>query len=157
LDFIAPSDKKPQAMGNGPFYKFIDISRQKLLYKIAYWTARYGLGLTFIISGIRKLPGVLFTILPVDNPVGAYFHAMHETGFYWNFIGYFQIAVGVLIFFNHFSALASLLMMPVTVNIFLISVSLHMSGTPVITSLMLLGNTYLLLWNYQKFLPLVRA
>jgi len=144
-------------MAGSLILKFIDSSRQKLLYKILYWIARYGLGLTFIISGIRKLPGVLFTILPVDNPVGAYFHAMHETGFYWNFIGYFQIVVGVVVFVNRFSALASLLMMPVTVNIFLISIALHMTGTPVITSLMLLGNIYLLLWKYQKFLPLVRA
>ena len=86
------------------------------------------MGLTFILSGIRKLPGIKFTELPLNNPVGSFFNAMHETGFYWNFIGYFQIAVGILIFFNRFVIVSSLLMMPVTVNIFLVSVALHMKG-----------------------------
>ena len=66
--------------------------------RIFYWLIRAGMGLSFIISGLRKWPGVKFTALPAENPVGAYFHAMHETGFYWNCIGYFQIAVGLLIY-----------------------------------------------------------
>lgn len=119
--------------------------------RIFYWLVRAGMGLTFIISGLRKWPGVQFTALPVENPVGAYFHAMHETGFYWHFIGYFQIALGLLIFLNRFVALSSLLMMPVTVNIFLVSVSLHMTGTPIITSAMLLGNAFLLYWHFPNY------
>ena len=97
----------------------LKILKNNRAIRVCYWLVRIGMGLTFIISGLRKWPGVKFTTLPVDNPVGAYFHAMHETGFYWNFIGYFQIALGVLIFLNRFVALSSLLMMPVTVNIFL--------------------------------------
>ena len=96
------------------------------------------MGVTFILSGLRKWPGVKFTTLPVENPVGAYFQAMHDTGFYWNSIGYFQIGVG-------------LLMMPVTVNIFLVSVSLHMTGTPFITAAMLLGNAFLLYWHFPNY------
>ena len=67
----------------------IEKYKGKQFFRLIYWTARIGLGITFVLSGIRKLPGVKFTILPVDNPVGAYFHAMYETGFYWNFIGVF--------------------------------------------------------------------
>ena len=126
-------------------------------FKILYWTVRIGMGLTFITSGLRKLPGVKFTILPESNPVGYFFNAMYETGFYWNFIGYFQIAVGILIFFNRFVVLSSLLMMPVTVNIFLVSIALNMKGTPVITSLMLLGNLYLLFWHYENYKNLVKS
>jgi apolipoprotein N-acyltransferase len=81
---------------------------------------------------------------------------MYETGFYWNFIGYFQIVIGILVFFNRFVVLSSLLMMPVTINIFLISVSLRMTGTPFITSAMVLGNTFMLLWHYENYLPLVQ-
>lgn len=125
--------------------------KKKGAIKVFYWVVRAGMGLTFIISGLRKWPGVQFTALPVENPVGAYFHAMHETGFYWHFIGYFQIALGLLIFLNRFVALSSLLMMPVTVNIFLVSVSLHMTGTPIITSAMLLGNAFLLYWHFPNY------
>ena len=114
------------------------------------------MGLTFIASGIRKLPGIKFTILPDTNPVGHFFNAMYETGLYWNFIGCFQIIIGFLIFFNRFVVLSSVLMMPVTVNIFLVSIALNMTGTPVITFLMLLGNIYLLFWHYENFKPLLQ-
>lgn len=129
----------------------IDTIKGKLIFKIFYWSVRVGMALTFIVSGLRKLPGVKFTILSTDNPVGSYFNAMYETGFYWNFIGYFQIAVGILIFFNRFVVVSSLLMMPVTINIFLVSIALNMRGTPIITSLMVLGNLFILLWHYKNY------
>ena len=129
----------------------IDNLKTKPILTYVYWTAKIGMGLTFIIPGIRKCPGIKFTILTNDNPVGSYFNAMYETGFYWNFIGYFQIIIGVLVFFNRFVVLSSILMIPVTINIFIISVGLHMKGTPVITSAMVLGNLYLLLWHYRNY------
>jgi uncharacterized membrane protein YphA (DoxX/SURF4 family) len=122
-----------------------------------YWAARFGLGFAFIVSGMRKLPGVLFTILPTTDPVGHYFFdAMHQTGFYWNFIGCFQIVTGVLVLFNRFVVLSSLLMMPVTANIFLISRSLQIRGTPFITAAMLLGNMLLMAWHYEHYLPILK-
>ena len=130
--------------------------RDLFIFKLFYWGLRIGMGLTFIASGARKMPGVKFTILTTDDPVGAYFHAMHETGFYWNFIGYFQILIGILIFFNRSVISAILLMMPVTINIFLVSVALNMRGTPIITALMVVGNLFLLLWHYENYLSLLQ-
>ncbi len=112
---------------------------------------------TFIISGARKLPGVKFTLLPIDNPVGFFFEAMYQTGFYWNFIGMLQIVLGVLILFNRTAVLTALLMMPITVNIFLVSAALQMKGTPFITTAMVMGNIILLLWNYENYLPLLKS
>lgn len=125
--------------------------KSKTLLVILYWAIRAGMGLTFIISGLRKLPGVKFTALPIDNPVGQYFNTMYETGFYWNFIGYFQILIGALIFFNRFVVISSLLMMPIVVNILLVSLALNMKGTPVITTMMLLGNSFLLIWHFKNY------
>jgi uncharacterized membrane protein YphA (DoxX/SURF4 family) len=136
------------------FFSTIDGWRKIFLFKLFYWSVRIGMGVTFILSGIRKLPGVKFTILPTENPVGAYFQAMYETGFYWNFIGYFQIVIGALIFLNRFVGFSTLLMMPVTINIFLISIALHMTGTPIITSAMILGNIFLLFWHYEHYLSI---
>lgn len=135
---------------------FIDSIKRKRFLIILYWTIRIAMGFTFIISGIRKLPGIKFTTLPTDNAVGFYFAAMLSTGFYWNFIGYFQIITGMLAFFNRFIVVTALLMMPVTVNIFLISTSLKMNGTPVITALMLLGNTFLLFWHYHNYATILK-
>lgn len=130
---------------------FIESIKRKRFLVLLYWTIRIAMAFTFIISGIRKLPGIKFTTLPTDNPVGFYFAAMLSTGFYWNFIGYFQIILGVLACFNRFIVVTALLMMPVTTNIFLISASLKMTGTPIITALMLLGNTFLLLWHHKNY------
>ena len=125
--------------------------KNKVIFQILYWTVRMGMGLTFIISGIRKLPGIKFTELPITNPVGHFFDAMHNMGLYWYSIGVVQMVIGILVFFNRSVVFSSLLMMPITINIFLISISLKMSGTPIITSAMLIGNILLLLWHFKNY------
>lgn len=137
------------------FFAFINPLRKIFLFKLLYWAARIGMGLTFIISGIRKLPGVKFTTLPVDNPVGHYFDAMHQLGFYWNFIGYFQILLGLLMLFNRTVVASIIMALPITINIFLVSVALKMTGTPFITAAMVLGNLFLLLWHYEHYTPIL--
>ncbi len=135
---------------------FINKLRETFLFKLLYWAARIGMALTFIISGLRKMPGVKFTILPDEDPVGHYFNVMHEMGFYWNFIGYFQIIVGLMMLLNRTVVASIILAMPVTINIFLVSVALNMRGTPYITAMMLLGNTFLLLWHYESYLSILK-
>lgn len=115
------------------------------------WACRISLGLAFILSGIRKLPGIKFTELPIDNPVGLFFEGMYAAGFYWNFIGVYQILVGLLLISSFLPRLSPLLSIPVTVNIFLVSIGLHMTGTPLITFLMLLANIYLILLEWKNY------
>lgn len=129
-------------------------SEKMLVY--FYWTIKILLGLGFVLSGLRKLPGVKFTQLPITNPVGLFFEGMYVTGFYWNFIGYYQILVGLILMTRWWQALSPLLILPVTVNIFLVSVSLEMRGTPVITGLMLLGNLFLMVWHWEKYKPILK-
>jgi len=121
-----------------------------------YWFLKITLGLAFIASGIRKLPNVKFTELPISNPVGLFFEGMHAAGFYWNFIGYYQLIFGIILMTKWFSKLTPLLILPVTFNIFLVSVSLQMKGTPIITSCMLLGNVYLILWHIKSYAPILK-
>ena len=129
-------------------------SEKMLVY--FYWTIKILLGLGFVLSGPRKLPGVKFTQLPITNPVGLFFEGMYVTGFYWNFIGYYQILVGLILMTRWWQALSPLLILPVTVNIFLVSVSLEMRGTPVITGLMLLGDLFLMVWHWEKYKPILK-
>lgn len=131
------------------------LHREKVLVYF-YWMIKVVLGLGFVLSGLRKLPGVKFTQLPITNPVGLFFEGMYATGFYWNFIGYYQILVGIFLMTRWWQALTPLLILPVTVNIFLVSLSLQMRGTPVITGLMLLGNLFLVFWHWTKYKPILR-
>jgi hypothetical protein len=105
---------------------------------------------------MRKLPGVKFTQIPISDPVGLFFEGMYQSGFYWNFVGYYQILVGIILMLPFLKRLSPILIYPVMVNIWLVSLSLHMQGTPVITTLMLLGNMFLLLWHLESYLPLFR-
>ncbi|WP_461303457.1 hypothetical protein [Aureisphaera sp.] len=132
----------------------IDRLKTKKTFVLLYWLTKVSLGLGFILSGLRKMPGVKFTAIGIDNPIGLFFEGMYQTGFYWNFIGYFQIAVGILLVSPWLRRLSPILAFPVTFNIFLVSASLHMRGTPIITSAMVLGNIFLLIWHSRSYLPI---
>lgn len=132
-----------------------NLKKYKLLIGF-YWFLKITLGLSFILSGLRKLPTVKFTELPITNPVGLFFEGMYATGFYWNFIGYYQIIVGFILMTNWFKKLTPVLIFPISINIFLVSISLNMRGTPIITSCMLAGNIFLMLWHFKTYYPILK-
>lgn len=126
------------------------------ILRLFYWFLKISLGLTFILSGLRKMPGVKFTTIPIEDPIGLFFEGMYQTGFYWNFVGYYQLLAGLLLMLPWLKRLSPIFILPVSVNIFLVSISLHMRGTPLITACMLLGNCFLLLWHVKHYMPLFK-
>lgn len=135
---------------------FIERLKGIRIFVLFYWFLKITLGIGFVLSGLRKMPTVKFTSLPIDNPVGLFFEGMYATGFYWNFIGYYQILVGLLLMTGWWKKLTPVLIFPVTINIFLVSISLYMRGTPLITGLMVLGNLFLILWHLETYLPILK-
>ena len=97
-----------------------------------------------------------FTILGLDNPIGFFFEGLYRTGFYRRFLGLYQLAAALLLLIPRTAPVGALLFFPLILNIFVITVSLHFQGTPLITGLMLLGNIYLLCWDYDKLKHIVR-
>jgi len=114
---------------------------------------RYLISSAFIFASVPKILGKRFTQIPADDPVGYYFEAMYQTGFYWNFLGWGQMITGILLMTQRFSALGAALFYPIIINVWLVTWSIGFKGTPVITFLMFLGNTYLLLWEYRRWVP----
>ena len=55
------------------------------------WLTRILLGVAFLPSGMTKLLGNRFTLLGTDTPIGFFFEALYQTGFYWRFIGLAQL------------------------------------------------------------------
>ena len=135
---------------------YIERLRSQPMFVVFYWMVKIALGIGFVGSGIRKLPGIKFTQIATDNPIGLFFEGMYQTGFYWNFIGYYQMLVGLMLMTNWFKSLSPVLAFPVTFNIFLVSASLHMKGTPVITTLMLLGNIFLMIWHSKSYQSMLK-
>lgn len=109
----------------------------------------------FIPSGLTKILGHRFTIMPPETPIGYFFDALYQSGFYYRFIGFAQVFVAILILIPRFTTIGAIVYFPVILNIFVITVSLGFRGTPFITALMLLGSIYLLYWDYDKLKQLM--
>jgi hypothetical protein len=105
----------------------------------------------FVPTGMVKLLGRRFTLMPVETPIGAFFEAMYQTGLYWQFLGAAQVAAGLLLLVPRWAHLGALFFMPIMLNIFVVTVSLGFKGTPAVTGLMLLAVTFLCAWDYHRF------
>jgi hypothetical protein len=109
----------------------------------------------FVPTGMVKLLGRRFTLMPVDTPVGAFFEAMYQTGAYWQFLGFSQVLAGLLLLVPRFAHLGALLFVPIMVNIFVVTMALRLGGTSVVTGLMLMAVLYLCVWDYHRIRSLI--
>lgn len=128
--------------------------RNRWLARLAVLT-RVLLALGFTPSGWTKLVGNRFTTISPETPIGYFFEALYQTGLYWRFIGAAQLAAAVLLLIPRTATLGVVVYFPLILNIFLITVSLHFRGTPVITGLMLLGSVFLLCWDWDRLKGIV--
>jgi uncharacterized membrane protein YphA (DoxX/SURF4 family) len=111
---------------------------------------RIALALSFIPSGFVKIMGERFAEgLPSNNPLGHYFDALHQTGYYYTFIGIAQVIIGVLMLFQRTSLLGNLMYFPVILNICVLTYSTRFNGTR-LNTMMLLASLFLLIWDYDR-------
>lgn len=114
------------------------------------------LSVGFFAPGLHKLMGIPFTTLPLDNPIGAFFNALYQTGFYYRFLGAAQVLAAILVLFRGTTTLGALMFFGITMNVFIITISIPFGmGTPIVTGLMLLASLYLVCWDYDKLKPLL--
>lgn len=116
---------------------------------------RFLVGFAFIPSGLKKLLGERFTAIGTDNPIGYFFEAMYRTGDYWVFLGFCQLLTAFLLFTQRFATLGAMMFFGITLNICVITISMHFTGTWVITSLMLFAGVILLAWDWDKLKPIL--
>jgi len=108
------------------------------------------LAIGFIPPSIKKIMGQPFTILPDSNPVGHYFNALYQTGFYYEFLGWGQLVAALLLLFPRTAHLGALMFFPIIANIAVLTSSVGFAGTNYITAMMLLAATYLVAWDYDR-------
>ena len=94
--------------------------RSKTIFIIFTWLTRIMLCLAFIPSGIKKVFGMRFTTMGTDNPVGFFFEALYQTGFYWNFLGAVQLLAALLIIIPRTTFLGAMIYLPIVINILVI-------------------------------------
>lgn len=120
---------------------------------------RIALALGFIPSGIVKIMGERFTALPSNHPLGHYFDALFQTGYYYTFVGVAQLVIALLLLIPRTALLGAIFSFPVILNICILAYATRFEGTR-ITTLMLLANIYLLCWDYERIkhiLPFKRS
>ena len=138
-----------------PIFNLIEWLKGKVLVKIFVIYLRYLIGFAFVFASLVKMQGERFTQIDLKNPIGHFFEAMYQTGWYWQFLGWSQFFAGVLLLTQRFATVGALVFLPIILNIFVITHAIDFgSGTPIITSLMLLGNVFLILWDYRKWMIL---
>lgn len=79
-----------------------------------------------------------------------FFEAMYQAKMYWHFVGWGQLIAGFLLMSQVFSTLGAVAFFTIVLNIFIITLSFESTSIQIITSLMLLGTIYLLLWDWNK-------
>jgi len=111
---------------------------------------RIALAASFVISGYVKIVGERFAAgLPSNNPLGHYFDALLQTGYYYTFIGIAQIIIAILLLIPRTSLLGALMYFPIIVNICVLTYATRFDGTRLVT-MMLLASLFLLVWDYDR-------
>lgn len=113
------------------------------------------LAIGFTPPSIKKIMYEPFTILPDSHPVGHYFNALYQTGFYYQFLGWAQLIAAILLLFPRTAHLGALMFFPIILNIAVLTVSVGFQGTWVITILMSLAALYLVAWDYDRLKPIL--
>ena len=113
------------------------------------------LAVGFIPPSIPKIMHRQFTILPDSNPVGAYFHALYNTGVYYEFIGWSQIIAAILLLIPRTSHIGALMFLPIIVNIAVLTSSVGFKGTWLLTILMSFAGLWLFCWEYDRLKPIL--
>lgn len=131
--------------------------RQDKFLRIFTTLTRVLLAIGFVPPGLKKVLYERFTQLGLDNPVGFFFEALYQTGFYYRFIGLAQVTAAILLLIPRTAFLGALLYFPIILNIFIITVSMDFRGTPFVTGAMLLANLYLLCWDCDRLKRVLSA
>lgn len=127
--------------------------KSKLIPQLIIIIIRYLLGGVFVFASIITIKGLRFTSVdgtnyPINSPFH-YFETFYQSGLYWKFLGLGQLIAGGLLLTQRYTKLGAIMYFPIIVNIYAITLSYGFSGTPYITGLMLLGNIFLIIWDWN--------
>jgi len=118
--------------------------------------ARLLLGLTFLVFGLNGFLHFLPQPAPPPAAAGAFFGALHATGYMLALLKGTEVLAGALLLAGLFVPLALTLLAPVIVNIVAFHLFLAPGNWPVV-AVVLVGEIYLA-WTYRAaFAPMLQA
>lgn len=111
---------------------------------------RVALAVAWLISGYVKISGERFAAgLSHNHPLGQYFDALLNTGYYYTFLGVGQVIVAILLLIPRTALIGAISSFPIILNICVLTYSVRFEGTRMAT-FMLLANLFLLCWDYNR-------
>jgi hypothetical protein len=132
----------------------LKVTKNRFLQLFTAFT-RVLLAIGFIPPSIPKIMYQPFTILPDTDPVGHYFNALYQTGYYYQFIGWGQIIAAIFLLIPRTSHIGALMFFPIILNIMVLTNSVGFKGTWAITILMFIASLYLVCWDYDRLKAVV--
>lgn len=113
------------------------------------------LGFTFWTAGMAKLYAGHQFIGWIGPPWLVEQLAEFDLGLYASFIALSQITIGFMLLTTRFKLLGGIMLIPMILNILMVTVSMHWPGTPYVLAVLLAMDMFLL-WQYRDFFwPLV--
>lgn len=121
----------------------------------------------FLIYGIRWFLGILFAISGLSKLIPHFPNTMGPTNLeftldpyglalYGRFIAIAEVGTGLLLLTRRFATLGALFLVPMLMNIIVITYSLQWQGTPYLVSGFLMLAFVLLAWDYPKLAALLK-
>lgn len=113
------------------------------------------LGLVMFTAGSGKLfdghafPGMIGPVWLVEKL------EPHGLALFARFIAYSQIVIGYLLFNRHSAALGAVMLVPMLLNILVVTSSLQWRGTPYVVAVFIALNAWLLWKDRERWLPLL--
>ncbi|MCY7353399.1 MAG: DoxX family membrane protein [Cytophagaceae bacterium] len=112
-------------------------------------STRLFLGLVFFTSGMGKLthgnfPGIIGPVW-LEERLAEYGLALFA-----RFVAYSQVLVGLLLLSQRFATLGAVMLFPMLMSIFMVTVSLQWRGTPYVNAFLLVLNAGLLIADFHK-------
>lgn len=108
---------------------------------------RLFLGLIFLTGGMSKLipfPGVIGPVWLEEQL------EPHGLGLYARFIAWSELLIGLLLL-SRFATLGAIMLVPMLLNILMVTVSMNWRGTPYVISFFLLQNLFILIHDYPRW------
>lgn len=129
---------------------FIKVKQNRWVWIFSIF-CRVTLAFGFLAGGFVKIIDERFASgLSIIHPMGSYLNALHQTGYYYTFIGIVQLLAAAFLLIPRFVFLGALLYFPIILNIFILSYAVRFEGSLLTSPLMLLANIFLLCWHYDR-------
>jgi uncharacterized membrane protein YphA (DoxX/SURF4 family) len=113
------------------------------------------LGFAFLPAGLKKALDQPFTDPSNTGAFHEFLHAFQATGFFYQFVGFVQLTIAVLLMTQTFATLGALMAVPVFVAITVFCWSTSGIFTAIMATLMLAGVVGLSMWDFETWCGVV--